>query len=162
MASGTLFSPVWLQWSTDALDSDGEMSTGARTWHMSCLMQSYEDCKSEISLGPLWLSNEMLSRGGQSSNYDCAAAMMPLSLSWDWLCPATSGVDDKVMTRVNARSLRYASLFLVGAPRARGPLGSDFQILLTCRPFLGSLALRRPISTGQEHRWLVVTLAGQE
>ena len=81
MASGTLFSPVWLQWSTDALDSDGEMSTGARTWHMSCLMQSYEDCKSEISLGPLWLSNEMLSRGGQSGNYDCAAAMMPLSLS---------------------------------------------------------------------------------
>ena len=80
MASGTLFSPVWLQWSTDALDSDGEMGTGARTWRMSCLMQSYEDCKPETSLGPLWLSNEMLSRG-QSGNYDCAAAMMPLSLS---------------------------------------------------------------------------------
>ena len=79
MASGTLFSPVWLQWSTDALDSDGEMGTGARTWRMSCLMQSYEDCKPEASLGPLWLSNEMLSRG-QNGNYDCAAAMMPLSL----------------------------------------------------------------------------------
>ena len=49
MASGTLFSPVWLQWSTDALDSDGEMGTGARTWRMSCLMQSYEDCKPEIA-----------------------------------------------------------------------------------------------------------------
>ena len=81
MASGTLFSPVWLQWSTDALDSDGEMGTGARTWRMSCLMQNYEDCKPEASLGPLWLSNEMLSWRGQSGNYDCAAAMMSLSLS---------------------------------------------------------------------------------
>jgi hypothetical protein len=44
-------------------------------------MQNYEDCKPEASLGPLWLSNEMFSWRGQSGNYDCAAAMMSLSLS---------------------------------------------------------------------------------
>ena len=125
MASGTLFCLVWLQWSTDAPDSDGETCTGARTWRMSCLVQSYDDCKPETSLGPLWLSNEMTSRGEE--RYLRLRCCHDASLSWDSLCPATSEVDDKVMTRVNARSLRYASLFLVGAPPRSGAARERFS-----------------------------------